>query len=305
MERLKSITNLLLGAKIPLRSIEDVPPLHRRPGILKGYRPVPLSKSLCAVSTFRVHNETGNIWTHLIGFAILAALGVSQLSQVKSTSQVDFLALLVYYVGSCFCMILSSFYHMGNCHSEAARDLLLNLDVFGICMNLIASYLPGLVFGFYCKSWTSGIYVGIVCSSVLSAFTLPCLLHGSTCDQHNESCSKGKKEDKTLKAIHNTRTILLLGSVVFCIVPIIHWLLVAGPEEVAMFFPKLSLMLILYASGFFFYVTNFPESYFPGKFDIWGSSHQFWHVIVLLAGIVWAYALPELLHFKLNASCPA
>jgi predicted membrane channel-forming protein YqfA (hemolysin III family) len=28
------------------------------------------------------------------------------------------------------------------------------------------------------------------------------------------------------------------------------------------------------------YVTRFPESHFPGKFDIWFGSHQIWHLFI-------------------------
>ena len=43
------------------------------------------------------------------------------------------------------------------------------------------------------------------------------------------------------------------------------------------------LLLIL---GAFFYAARIPESIRPGKFDIWGSSHQIFHVMVVLATVV-------------------
>ena len=39
-----------------------------------GYRPELYSLSLCLNSVLRVHNETANIWTHLVGSALFAAL---------------------------------------------------------------------------------------------------------------------------------------------------------------------------------------------------------------------------------------
>ena len=39
-----------------------------------GYRPELYSYSLCLNSVLRVHNETANIWTHLLGSALFAAL---------------------------------------------------------------------------------------------------------------------------------------------------------------------------------------------------------------------------------------
>lgn len=36
--------------------------------LLKGHRPPLPSSKECFKSIFRIHTETGNIWTHLIGF---------------------------------------------------------------------------------------------------------------------------------------------------------------------------------------------------------------------------------------------
>ena len=35
--------------------------------------------------------------------------------------------------------------------------------------------------------------------------------------------------------------------------------------------------------GALIYGTRFPEKLYPGRFDIWGSSHQIFHVLVVLA----------------------
>lgn len=36
----------------------------------------------------------------------------------------------------------------------------------------------------------------------------------------------------------------------------------------------------------FFYGTRWPESIRPGRFDIWGCSHNIFHVLVVLATVV-------------------
>jgi adiponectin receptor len=40
---------------------------------------------------------------------------------------------------------------------------------------------------------------------------------------------------------------------------------------------------ILYIVGAVLYAGRIPERWSPGTFDIWGSSHQIFHVLVLLA----------------------
>ena len=43
---------------------------------------------------------------------------------------------------------------------------------------------------------------------------------------------------------------------------------------------------ILYAIGAILYAVKFPEKVFPGKFDIWGNSHQLFHAFVLAAAFL-------------------
>jgi adiponectin receptor len=46
--------------------------------------------------------------------------------------------------------------------------------------------------------------------------------------------------------------------------------------------------LVMYMTGVFLYANHYPERLFPGWFDRWGSSHQFWHIFVV-AGIWYQY----------------
>lgn len=37
--------------------------------------------------------------------------------------------------------------------------------------------------------------------------------------------------------------------------------------------------------------TNFPESWKPGRFDIWGSSHQVFHISVVIGAAIHLYGI--------------
>ena len=50
----------------PLLHVDEVPPWQRRDFIVTGYRPM-LSIFNAFLSIFFLHNESGNIWTHLSG----------------------------------------------------------------------------------------------------------------------------------------------------------------------------------------------------------------------------------------------
>lgn len=61
------------------------------PHSLQGYRPELLSYRRCAESLFYLHNESGNIWTHLLGgifFIIFAAYAGSYVVQENQPVEV-------------------------------------------------------------------------------------------------------------------------------------------------------------------------------------------------------------------------
>jgi len=64
-----------------------------------------------------------------------------------------------------------------------------------------------------------------------------------------------------------------------------------GPNDSLDFVPSIPYYLTMgcsYLGGLVVYATKVPERYCPGKFDIWGHSHQIWHICVL-GGIVLTY----------------
>ena len=56
-----------------LLKVQEVPDHHKEISISGGYRQR-LEYKDCLWSIFRLHNETVNIWTHLIGFLIFFSL---------------------------------------------------------------------------------------------------------------------------------------------------------------------------------------------------------------------------------------
>jgi len=56
------------------------------------------------------------------------------------------------------------------------------------------------------------------------------------------------------------------------------------------------MVLFWYALGVGFYTSRVPECFFPGKFDIIGHSHTWWHICVVVAGLI-NYALAVRLYY--------
>jgi predicted membrane channel-forming protein YqfA (hemolysin III family) len=47
-------------------------------------------------------------------------------------------------------MILSSMYHTFSCRSERAFTCFLSFDLFGIALSLLAIYMSGIYYAFWC-----------------------------------------------------------------------------------------------------------------------------------------------------------
>lgn len=57
----------------------------------------------------------------------------------------------------CFqmCMILSSVYHTFSCKSEKAYECFLAYDLLGIALSLLAIYISGIYYAFWCHAVSS------------------------------------------------------------------------------------------------------------------------------------------------------
>ena len=64
--------------EFPLLTVQQVPEQHKEISIISGYRQR-LDYEDCLRSIFRLHNETVNIWTHLLGFLVFFMLMVKDL----------------------------------------------------------------------------------------------------------------------------------------------------------------------------------------------------------------------------------
>lgn len=63
---LPPLLDRLLPSLPPTVRDADVPPLFRERFIRSGYRPVGLSWRCYILSLFQIHNETLNVWSHLL-----------------------------------------------------------------------------------------------------------------------------------------------------------------------------------------------------------------------------------------------
>ncbi|GFY75043.1 adiponectin receptor protein [Trichonephila inaurata madagascariensis] len=257
----------------------------------KGHRPPLRSFSACFRSIFRIHTETGNIWTHLLGCLLFVGIAAYFLSRPSGLIPwEEKVVFATFFASAIICLGMSSMFHTVSCHSEHIGRLFSKLDYCGIAVLIIGSFVPWLYYGFYCDYQPKVFYFVLV--SVLGAASIIV----SMWDKFSEP------QFRWLRAG------VFAGFGLSGVIPALHYLIVKGFFQAVYHasFGWLCLMGALYLLGACFYALRVPERFFPGKCDIWFHSHQIFHVLVIAAAFVHYHGISEMAIYRLSmGTCSA
>ena len=238
-----------------------------------GYRPASSSFLVSFQSLGYLHNETVNIYTHLLP-AIVAIPGAYQLYCVlapryQTAADSDIAAFACFFLGAAFCLGMSATYHTISNHSPAVARVGNALDYVGIVGLIVGSFVPSVFYGFYCvpelqwRYWTMICSIGLGCAfvSILPRFRTP--------------------------RWRPFRAVMFVGMGLSAVFPVLHGLRLFGFDRMRRQIGLNWLLLqgFLYILGAAIYAARVPERLRPGKFDIFGSSHQIFHVLVVCAAV--------------------
>ena len=119
-----------------------------------GYRQISYSYLESFHSCFYVHNETGNIYSHLLAMLEMFVLPIVFYPFAKenypSANGDDWTAFGLYFLGGAFCFGLSTAYHAFSNHSQEVHDVYHRLDLFGISTVTAGCFPPGMWYTFPC-----------------------------------------------------------------------------------------------------------------------------------------------------------
>ncbi|KAK4257437.1 hypothetical protein QN277_007026 [Acacia crassicarpa] len=321
--------------RFPLLSFWELPEYMKdNEYILHYYRANwPLKQALFSV--FRWHNETLNVWTHLIGFLLFLGLTMANLMQPQVA---DLLGI--------FTRSLSSSADKNVSHNF--KDLFLGTPLL-IDLNHQASlklevqssevrpagwpffvFLGGSMFCllcssichlFSCHSNTLNLfllrmdYVGITVMIITSFF--PQIYYVFLCDPHWQFIYLGGITAMGLFTIitmlspalstskyRGFRAILFCSMGLFGIIPAIHACIVnwGNPRRNVTLAYECG-MALSYLTGTMFYVSRIPERWKPGWFDLAGHSHQIFHVFVVFGALAHYAATLKLWDWRVNFGC--
>ena len=258
------------------------------PFVVSGYRSSCATVSKCVRSVWYLHNQTMNVWTHLAGtFVILALAGAGLAGLERPLSLLDAALVAVFVFAFASQFLLSAAYHAVMCHSAGMCFRFRQADYIGVLCHIGGLELVALVGFFVPPTWLG------FATDRPPALVSPDALHTPA----------------------NVAFVAVFGGVVTAVLVITVVLLVVQPERKYRIYVGMVLLTALswaliwrlyaiaapvapaastamwnvqkwYAIGMVPFLYKVPERWIPtGLFDIWGASHQLWHLAIIMGTV--------------------
>ena len=258
---------------LTLLSYSEMPTKHPEmkgnPFIFKHYRRPTISPYLCLRSSVQLHNETVNIWTHMLPSIIAVVFIYNNLfsdpvsfqhvySQNINLVLIDRFVLSLPLLGNFLCFGMSAVYHCLSNHSRWAA-LLREMDLVGIAVMNILHSLALNHFKFYHDSHLSKLF------SLVSILTLLGFIYILSTFRN--------PENKSYQVICFGVLVMLVYSPTY-----ISYNLDLNVHCDLTTTLMMSIALAFCTLGGVLYVTKFPEIVIPGCFDLVGNSHNLMHI---------------------------
>ena len=159
-----------------LLSFGELPEWHQdNEYILLGYRPISGSAQVSFRSWLYIHNESVNIYSHLIP-AVAFLLGEWYIQQYLTSRYVnisgaDFFIFSFFLFTAVVCLGLSTTYHTLMNHSQKVEQLWLRLDLIGIVVLTLGDFVSGIYMVFWCEPLQRKIYWSMVSQYLYTYFS--------------------------------------------------------------------------------------------------------------------------------------
>ncbi|PNP81303.1 hypothetical protein FNYG_05335 [Fusarium nygamai] len=158
-------------------SWHDIPEWRRdNKYILTGYRPLEADYLQGIKSLTFLHNETCNVYTHLIGALLMPLFATVALQTICEPQYVgvirtDFIMFSIFFCSAESCLIFSAVYHLIGSHSREVEQFWHRMDLLGIVIVTVGTFIPGIYYIFNCEPFLQRIHWTIVllCGSATAA----------------------------------------------------------------------------------------------------------------------------------------
>lgn len=281
VQQLRQIPQLLESAfpTLPCTvSIGDVPRVFRESHILTGYRPPDHNWRYYFLSLFQRHNETINVWTHLLASLVILV----KFQEVSET--VDFLRdshaqpLFIGLLTAFTYLTCSTLAHLLSAKSELSNYTFYFLDYVGVA---VYQYGSALVHFYYVIEETWHAYIrGFFLPTAAFMAWLSCA-----------GCCYGKYASRRLPRFGHKFCQMVPSALAYCldISPVVHRIYTCYSSQQGCTDPAVTFhfyqVLFFLVSAFFFTYPH-PECWFPGRCDFIGQGHQIFHLFLVLCTLM-------------------
>ncbi|XP_078614224.1 membrane progestin receptor beta-like [Branchiostoma floridae x Branchiostoma japonicum] len=250
-------------------TIDEVPDVHKEPYVLTGYRPPQQPWRFYLMSIFSQHNETVNVWTHLLPCFYVLWLLKTYSEDVSFASDASSMLLLLFGTSIFTSQFLSACAHLLHSRSVAAYYVTFIFDFLGIAFHVFTS---GTV-QYFISSEASFFH------AVHPWFPWACVLF-SCCYFAANAYSH-----ITYRRCHLERAIIQVVSFgmtyLWAVSPVIHRIyydVYNGNVDDVTWMHVNHILLVAIAG--FFHGSGIPQKFFPGACDVIGHGHQIFHVVI-------------------------
>lgn len=258
-----------------LISYEDLPvPWRVNPHITKGYRFTP-SKIDCLYSLVHHHNESVNIWSHLMGLLLVLVIAFNiypaSIAFARSVDKMDVFIAAVFFFAACKCLACSCLWHtMNSVADQSLMERFACVDYTGISLLIAASIMTTEYTAFYCEPVSRAVYLGLTATLGIGGVILP--WHPTF-----------NRVDMAWARVAFYVSLAMTG-----FAPVIQLSATRSSAWAWSFYAPLCKSGAVYLLGAIIYATQMPECIWPGAFNYIGGSHNWWHFAVL-GGILFHY----------------
>ncbi|KAL5528181.1 IZH3 [Sanghuangporus sanghuang] len=270
-EMSETLKKSLNGSK--LVSYVDLPGEWRsNPWVHSGYRFIPLHRwPIILLSLFALHNETVNIYTHMIPLLHNAIRFFPSLNYASVPADRPE---KVYTAFAMLCLFGSVVWHtMSGCAHQVGMELCARVDYVGIGWLISASVGTVVYYGLSCHSQAALAYLSLCVITGITASIFPFMRWFN---------------DPKFRVY---RIAFFLGMAFTAFAPLIHLAHLYSVSETLSFISHISPSLLSYIIGLAFYATHVPERFVAlysermARWTDWigGGSHAIWHAFIALA----------------------
>jgi adiponectin receptor len=196
----------------------------------------------------------------------------------------------VFLSGAIVCLSFSAVCHTLACVGARVSSIVWRIDYVGIAALIVASFYPVVFYSFYCVPNARNWYL-----TLMTGFGF--LTLGVTLADRFQDTKYSPLRAFLFSCLGG------LGSF-----PILHqtWFVWREkPTPIAVMLWLELLMGACYLSGAVIYARAVPEKWKPGRFDLWFSSHNIFHVLVVMGAVVHYRAALVLLAWRDHHGCEA